>query len=218
MSRHQQLSGRRRLLQKTEPNANRFLRIMFESIVPVGVVETDGEDGVARECQALAAGGHADHAMPGSVATGTPYDHARCHFGLLFEHLQLTAICRQELLRGRPQHFRHRCWHGCGREIGRRPEIDLGACNMDPKVGSQSILNLIHEQAADVVHVHMGDDHIGYGSQIDAGGFQPPRNLTDSSCCMKAAETLSCAGSEPKSPTRNRRGGLGAEQVVRLTC
>src|SRR3546814_6244441 len=44
VSGHQQLAGRRRLPQQTHPHANRLLGVVFEAVVPVGMVEPDRED------------------------------------------------------------------------------------------------------------------------------------------------------------------------------
>src|SRR5215469_177684 len=46
---HQQLAGRRQLPQKTDPDAHRFLGVVFEAVVPVGVFESSLEHGVANE-------------------------------------------------------------------------------------------------------------------------------------------------------------------------
>lgn len=70
VSGHQQFTCRRRLLNKSNPNADGFFRVMFETVVPVGVVETDWEDGVACESQPFAAGHHADHAVSWGMAAG----------------------------------------------------------------------------------------------------------------------------------------------------
>lgn len=79
MSRHEQLTASRRLLQQADTNANRLLRIMFKAVMPVGVFEGDREQGVAREGQPLTAGCHVDHAVPWGVAAGELDDHAWCH-------------------------------------------------------------------------------------------------------------------------------------------
>jgi len=39
MSGHQRLACRRQFPQKTDPDASRLLRVVFEAVVPVGVVE-----------------------------------------------------------------------------------------------------------------------------------------------------------------------------------
>ncbi len=44
---HQQFAGRCKLPQKPDPNAGSLLGVMFEAVVPVGVVEPDREHGVA---------------------------------------------------------------------------------------------------------------------------------------------------------------------------
>ena len=57
-------------------------------------------------------------------------------------------------------------------EIGRLPELDLGGRHVDPQVRTQPLLHAVDEQPADVVHVHVGQHHVGHGREIDAGGLQ----------------------------------------------
>ena len=47
VSGHQRLAGRRQLPQKTDPDAGRFLGVVFEAVVPLGVVEPDREKPLA---------------------------------------------------------------------------------------------------------------------------------------------------------------------------
>ena len=47
MSGHQRLAVCRQLPQKTDPDAGRLLGVVFEAVVPLGVVEPDREHGVA---------------------------------------------------------------------------------------------------------------------------------------------------------------------------
>ena len=49
VSGHQRLAVRRQLPQKTDPDAGRLLGVVFEAVVPVGVLEPDLEHGVAGE-------------------------------------------------------------------------------------------------------------------------------------------------------------------------
>src|SRR6185295_19108417 len=46
---HQRLAGRRQLPHKTDPDAGRLLGVVFEAVVPVGVVELDREHEVPGE-------------------------------------------------------------------------------------------------------------------------------------------------------------------------
>ena len=55
VSGHQRLAVRRQLPQKTDPDAGRLLGVVFEAVVPVGVLEPDLY-GVAGERQPIAAG------------------------------------------------------------------------------------------------------------------------------------------------------------------
>ena len=48
------LAVRGQLTQKTDPDALRFLRIVFEAVVPLGMIDADGEHGVAGERQPFA--------------------------------------------------------------------------------------------------------------------------------------------------------------------
>jgi hypothetical protein len=43
VSGHQRLAVRRQLAQKTDPDAGRLLGVVFEAVVPVGVLEPDLE-------------------------------------------------------------------------------------------------------------------------------------------------------------------------------
>ena len=43
---------------------------------------------------------------------------------------------------------------------------------MDPQVRTQPVLHPVDEQPANVVHVHVGQHHVGHGREIDAGGLQ----------------------------------------------
>src|SRR5262249_20293641 len=49
VSGHERLAGRRQLPQETDPDADRFLRVVVESVVPVGAVEMVLEHGIAEE-------------------------------------------------------------------------------------------------------------------------------------------------------------------------
>ena len=49
VSGHQRLAGRRQFPQKKDPDAGRFLGVVFEAVVPVGVVEPDCEHEVPGE-------------------------------------------------------------------------------------------------------------------------------------------------------------------------
>jgi hypothetical protein len=43
---------------------------------------------------------------------------------------------------------------------------------MDPQVRTQPVPNPVDEQPANVVHVQVGQHHVGHGCEIDAGGLQ----------------------------------------------
>ncbi len=100
VSGHQQLARLSQLPQKTDPNARRLLGVMFEAVVPVGLLEPDREHGVAGERQPVTAGCQADHAVPGGVAAGATDDDARRNLALLIERPQLAAVLVRELLGG----------------------------------------------------------------------------------------------------------------------
>src|SRR5215467_2543923 len=124
VSGNQRLAGRRQLLQETEPDADRLLGIVVESVVPVGAVEMVREHGIAEERQPVAARCQADHAVPAGVAAGATGDHPGCHLVLRLERPQLAAVQVDETLFSRPK----RLWEpakSVAREIGRRPELGL---------------------------------------------------------------------------------------------
>ena len=76
VSGHQHLAALSQLPQKTEPNARRLFGVVFETVVPVGLLEPDSKHRVAGERQPVTAGRHADHAVPGGVAAGAMDDHS----------------------------------------------------------------------------------------------------------------------------------------------
>ena len=49
---------------------------------------------------------------------------------------------------------------------------------MDPQVWTQLVLHPVDEQPANVIHVHVGQHHVGDGSEIDAGGLEPVDHVT----------------------------------------
>src|SRR5262245_19820566 len=85
VSGHKRLAIRRQLPQKTDPDADRLLWVVFEAVVPIGVLEPDLEHGVAEERQAVAAGRQADHAVPGGMTASALNEHPRRHLRLVLE-------------------------------------------------------------------------------------------------------------------------------------
>jgi len=90
---------------------------------------------------------------------------------------QSVAVDIHELPGRCPKHVRDRRGHVGAREIRRRPERDFGRADVDPHVGTQAVFHILDKQSADVVHVHVGDHHIGDGRQLDPGSLQAPREL-----------------------------------------
>ena len=64
----------------TDPGS--LLRVVFKAVKPIGVFESDLENRIAGERQPVAAGREANHAVPGSVATGASDEHSRRHLVL----------------------------------------------------------------------------------------------------------------------------------------
>src|SRR5258707_941204 len=106
VSGHERLAVRRQLAQETDTDTGCLLGIVFEAVVPVGVLEPDLENEVAGERQPVAAGRQADHAVPGGVAAGAMDDHPRRHLVLLVERPQLAVVLIQEPLGRPPQRVR----------------------------------------------------------------------------------------------------------------
>ena len=121
--------------------------------------------------------------MPGGVAAGATDDHARRHLVLVLERPQLAAVLVQEPLGRLPKRVRERSG---GMEVweksGDLPELDLGGRHVDPQVRTQPFLHPVDEQPADVVHVHVGQHHVGHGRKIDAGGLQSLDQLPGPRC------------------------------------
>src|SRR5260221_9568150 len=106
VSGHYRLAGRRQLPQETDPDADRLLGVVVESVVPVGVIEVIREHGIAEERQPVVAGRQADYAVPEGVAAGATDHHPRRHLVLLLERPQLAAVHVAEPLFGRPNPVR----------------------------------------------------------------------------------------------------------------
>ncbi len=129
---------------------------------------------VAGERQPVAAGRQADHAVPGGVAAGavttttpgaTSYSSSNVRNWLRYSFANRLAGRRSAS--GKPGGM-----DDAG-EIGRLPELDLGGRHVDPQVRAQPLLHAVDEQPANVVHVHVGQHHVGHGCEIDAGGLEP---------------------------------------------
>src|SRR5262245_47575091 len=134
VSGHQRLAVRRQLPQKTDPDASRLLGVVFETVVPVGVLEPDLEHGVAGERQPIAGGRQAHHAVPGCVAAGALDDHPWRHLVLVLERPQPAVEFFQEILARPAKRVREPRRHGDAGEIGRLPELGLGGRHVDPQV------------------------------------------------------------------------------------
>ncbi len=77
MGSDQQLAGLRQLPHEPIPNPGGLFRVVLEAVVPVRVVNADGEYGVAGERQLFTARRQANDAVPGGVTAGTTDDDAR---------------------------------------------------------------------------------------------------------------------------------------------
>ena len=144
---HQRLAVRRQLPHQTDAHARGLLGVVFETVVPVRVVEPDLEHEVAGEGQPVAAGLEAHHAVPGRVAAGALGAHARRHLDLLPERPQLVAIIVHELLGRAPQRVRESLRHHGAGEIGRFPEFELGGRDVNPQVRTQPLLHPVDRAA-----------------------------------------------------------------------
>ena len=89
------------------------------------------------------------------------------------ERPQLALVLFQEPPGCPPKHVLYRRRHGGAGEIGRLPELGLGGRHVDPQVRTQPFPHPVDKQPAHVVHVHVGQHHVGHGRKIDAGGLQP---------------------------------------------
>src|SRR5262249_30840565 len=135
VSGHQRLAVRRQLPQKTDPDAGRLLRVVFEAVVPVGVLEPDGEHGVAGERQPVAAGRQADHAVPGGVAAGASDEQPRRHLVLVLERPQLAVVLFQEQLARPPKRVGEPRRHEDAGEVGRLKNLAWAAARWTRRSG-----------------------------------------------------------------------------------
>jgi hypothetical protein len=83
----------------------------------------------------------------------------------------LAAVQVDEPLFSRLKHVREPA-KSVARKIGRRPELGLGGRQVDRHVWTQPAPKPVGEEPADVVHVQVGEHHVGHGCGIDAGGVQ----------------------------------------------
>src|SRR3546814_19506128 len=95
------------------------------------MVETDGEERVAREGQALATRCDMDDAVPRRVPAGQLCDHARRHFALLVEGHDLVGIGIDELRRGLAQNLGKGVWPSRMVDVGGLPESKFGGRDME---------------------------------------------------------------------------------------
>lgn len=92
MRRHQCFTARREFGQESNPDASRFLGIVLEAVLPLGIVESGLEHRVTGECQCLTARFDADDAVSRGVTAGPADQHSGCHLVIGLEGLQLAAI------------------------------------------------------------------------------------------------------------------------------
>jgi hypothetical protein len=85
----------------------------------------------------------------------------------------MALILFGEPLRGGSKRIREPRRHVDVGEIGRLPELNLGGGHMDPQIRTQPLLHSVDEQPADMIHVHVGQDHVGHGGQVDADSREP---------------------------------------------
>lgn len=162
MGSHHQRAALRHLLEQANANACCLVWVMLEAVEPIRVIEGDGEHRIAGECQSLTTRSEIDHAMPRRMSACTAGDHARRHFIRFVECPDQVAVFVREALGGRAKDGRHRRRHGCVGEIGRLPECDLGSGHVDTNVRTQTLLYAVDEQTTHVIHMHVGNDHVGH--------------------------------------------------------
>lgn len=146
-----------------------FAALVLEAIVPVGVVETDREDGVAGEGQPVAAGCQPDHAVARRVAAGAADDHPWRDLMFVLEQPQMAAIFLREAFCGGAERVGGALGHVDLAEVRRFPGLDLGGSDMDPQIRAQLLLDPFDQQPADMVHVHMRQHDIRDRCEVDTG-------------------------------------------------
>ncbi len=119
-------------------NAGRFLGIVFETVVPVGMIEPDREYGVAGKCQAARrrtrrgrrCGRACARRCDGRPPPALPRAPRRT---------AAAGCCTssQNRLAAGPKRIRKARRHVNVGEVGRLPELDLGGRHVDPQVRTQ---------------------------------------------------------------------------------
>src|SRR5881628_3196547 len=102
----QLLTRRGQLLEKPQPNPGGLLRIVFETVLPGGVLEAWLEHRVPSKGQRLAAGLDAHDAVARRVPAGAANQNSGRHLVLGLERAQLTAVHLEEAGCRRPQYLR----------------------------------------------------------------------------------------------------------------
>src|SRR5499426_2567780 len=130
-------------------------------------------------------------------------EHPRRHLVLLLERPQLAVVLVQEPL-GRPlKRVREPRRHVDAGEIGTpAPELGLEGRHVDPQVRTQPFPHPVDEQPATVVHVQVGEHHVSYGCEIDAGGLQSLEQLPGRGKFKPGSAPIPASMSMVRSPLR----------------
>ena len=152
--------------QKTDPDAGRLLGVVFEAVVPVGVLEPDLEHGRAGNVSRSPPDARRTTRCPGvwppvrwtstPGATSYSFSNGRSWLSYSFKNRWPSAEAVREPRR-----------HGDAGEIGTpAPELGLGGRQVDPQVRTLPIPHAVGQQPPNVVHVHVGKHHVGHGGKI----------------------------------------------------
>lgn len=168
MSGDELLASLSQLRQKSHADSSRFLRIVLETVEPVGVVEADRKYGIAGKRQAVTARCHTNYTVTGRMAAGALDDHAWRDLMLLIERPQMAPVFCHETLGGCPKSVRESLRHVSVGEVGRLPKGDLGGCHVNLQIWPQPVLHTFYKEATDMVHVQMGQHNVSYRPKINA--------------------------------------------------
>ena len=90
MGRYQKRAGFGQFPEQTGTHADSFLRIVFEAVLPVRVLEPDGEYGITSEHQSFIARRQADYAMSWRMAASAADYHPGRNLVLVLKDAQLA--------------------------------------------------------------------------------------------------------------------------------
>src|SRR5690606_19904157 len=145
---------------------------MFKTVIPVWVVKSDSKDGIASKGQSIFTRCKTNHTVSGGMSTSAIGHHTRCHFALLIKQAQLIPILLDKSFGSCPERIRKAIGHVSVCKIRCFPELNFCGRHMNPQIRTQSFLYALDKKTTDMIHMHMGENHVSDRSKINTGTGQ----------------------------------------------